>query len=81
MGFALRDKVCEHLYDKMRSCKQKNSDIKANLNRIQRTTCALRVELDTPDFLSGLLGGLDTFYRRIIAIYEKRFPSLGERIL
>jgi len=39
------------------------------------------VELDTPDLLSRLLSGFDAFYRRVIAIDEKRFPSLRERVL
>lgn len=80
MGFTLRDKICEHLCNEMRLCIQK-SDNTADLDRIQGTTRTLRVELDAPDLHSGFFGGLDTFYRRIITVDEKRFPPLRERVL
>ena len=82
VSFAFRDKIRKHLYNKVRSGEQKIRQAPAaDLDCIKRTTSALRVELDTPHLFSGIFSGFDAFYGRIIAIYEKRLPSLRERVL
>lgn len=50
-------------------------------NGVQRATGAFGMELDTPDFLPGVVGGLDSLDRGVVAVDEERFPALRERIL
>lgn len=55
--------------------------LETNLNSIQRTASTLWVELDTPYFLARVVGRLDTFDRRVIAVDKEWLPALWERIL
>ena len=52
-----------------------------HLDRVERTTSALRMELDTPDLLARLSRRLDAFNRRVVAVDEEGLPAAGERIL
>jgi hypothetical protein len=79
-GPTLRKEVGEHLarilqnilkYCKLFTC----------LDGVQRSTCTFRMELHPPHFPSRICCRLDTLDGRIIAIYEKGFPTSRERIL
>jgi hypothetical protein len=52
-----------------------------DLDGVKRTAGALGVELDAPDLLARVRGGLDALDRRVVAVDEERLPALGEGVL
>ena len=56
-------------------------EVREHLNRVQRPSGALRVELHAPHLLARILRGLDALDRRVVAVDEERLPASWERIL
>lgn len=76
---AFREEIGKHLHSDQYS--SRNLQFGAHLDRVQRATSTLRVELNAPNFSPRIRRGFNTFDGRVVAVDEKGLPSGWERVL